>query len=76
MADSVVKSMTTGRLLGSLAMTILGGYLATKGIGLSEEDKELGIQLISLSIAAFGSAIPGVISKVRELKKAPNAKPL
>lgn len=70
MADSIKKSMITGRLLGSLVMAILSAYLANKGMEISEENQQAGAQLIEAAALAFASAIPGVISKIRERNKA------
>jgi len=69
MKDSVGKSLTMGRLLGSLIMGILGTYLAAKGIDLSESDKETGAMLIEAAALAFTGAVPGVVSKIRERRK-------
>lgn len=67
--DSVAKSTCMGRLLGSIIMTMLAGYLAAKGVEVSEADKAAGEQFIALALTALAGAVPGVVSKVRELKK-------
>jgi uncharacterized membrane protein YdjX (TVP38/TMEM64 family) len=69
MSDTVLKSATTGRLLGSAVMIAVSIYLGKKGIDLTEEHKEMGIQLIMAAIASAGAAYPVARSKWRSVKR-------
>ena len=66
--DSIGKSATRGRVLAVAIMAVVAAYLASRGIELTEEHKQLGIELIMAAIVSAGAMVPVIKSKLRSIK--------
>ena len=70
MTDSIAKSASRGRVLAVAIMAVVAAYLASRGVELTEEHKQLGIELIMAALVSAGAMVPVVRSKLRSLKRA------
>jgi uncharacterized membrane protein (DUF441 family) len=69
MTDSIAKSAGRGRILAVAIMGIVVAYLASRGIDLTEEHRQLGIEFIGAAVAVAGAMVPTIRSKLRSIKK-------
>jgi len=70
MTDSIAKSAGRGRVLAVAIMAVVAAYLASRGIELTDEHKQLGIELIMAALVSAGAMVPVVRSKLRSIKRA------
>jgi len=70
MTDSIAKSASRGRVLAVAIMAVVAAYLASRGIELTDEHKQLGIELIMAALVSAGAMVPVVRSKLRSIKRA------
>ena len=70
MTDSIAKSAGRGRVLAVAIMAVVAAYLASRGIELTAEHKQLGTELILAALVSAGAMVPVVRSKLRSLKRA------
>jgi len=70
MTDSIAKSASRGRVLAVAIMAVVAAYLASRGIELTDEHRQLGIELIMAALVSAGAMVPVVRSKLRSLKRA------
>jgi len=69
MTDSIAKSASRGRVLAVAIMAVVAAYLASRGIELTEEHKQLGTELIMAALVSVGAMVPVVRSKFRSIKR-------
>jgi len=70
MTDSIAKSASRGRVLAVAIMAVVAAYLASRGIELTDEHRQLGIELIMAALVSAGAMVPVVRSKLRSIKRA------
>ena len=70
MTDSIAKSASRGRVLAVAIMAVVAAYLASRGIELTDEHRQLGIELIMAALVSVGAMVPVVRSKLRSIKRA------
>ena len=70
MTDSIAKSASRGRVLAVAIMAVVAAYLESRGIELTDEHRQLGIELIMAALVSAGAMVPVVRSKLRSLKRA------
>ena len=68
MTDSIAKSASRGRVLAVAIMAVVATYLASRGIELTAEHKQLGIELIMAAIVSAGAMVPVMKCKLRSIK--------
>ena len=70
MTDSIAKSAGRGRFLAVVIMAVVAAYLASRGVELTAEHKQLGTELILAAFVSAGAMVPVVRSKLRSIKRA------
>ena len=69
MTDSIGKSASRGRVLAVIIMGVVASYLASRGVDLTQEQQQLGVEFIGAAVAVVCAMIPVVKSKMRSIKK-------